>query len=107
MGTSDSSTYQEALSKAFAGIKAILQRRQLDPLRYIVDIDSGQPVFAHRDTHLLRIAYNRHEVLSMEAAIPHEWLVEQAGEGHENFLRTVDDMVLQLKGKVLATGRLL
>jgi len=107
MVTSDSSTYQEALSKAFAGIKAILQRRQLDPLRYVVDIDSGQPVFAHRDTHLLRIAYNRHEVLSMEAAIPHEWLVEQAGEGHENFLRTVDDMVLQLKGKVLATGRLL
>jgi len=107
MGTSDSSTYQEALSKAFAGIKAILQRRQLDPLRYVVDIDSGQPVFAHRDTHLLRIAYNRHEVLSMEAAIPHEWLVEQAGEGHENFLRTVDDMVLQLKGKVQATGRLL
>jgi len=107
MVTSDSSTYQEALSKAFAGIKAILQRRQLDPLRYIVDIDSGQPVFAHRDTHLLRIAYNRHEVLSMEAAIPHEWLVEQAGDGHENFLRTVDDMVLQLKGKIQATGRLL
>jgi hypothetical protein len=107
MVASDSSTYQEALSKAFAGIKAILQRRQLDPLRYVVDIDSGQPVFAHRDTHLLRIAYNRHEVLSMEAAIPHEWLVEQAGEGHENFLRTVDDMVLQLKGKVQATGRLL
>ena len=107
MVASDSSTYQEALSKAFAGIKAILQRRQLDPLRYIVDIDSGQPVFAHRDTHLLRIAYNRHEVLSMEAAIPHEWLVEQAGEGHENFLRTVDDMVLQLKDKVQATGRLL
>jgi hypothetical protein len=43
----------------------------------------------------------------MEAAIPHEWLIEQAGEGHENFLRTVDDMVLQLKGKVQATGRLL
>ena len=107
MVISDSSTYQEVLSKAFAGIKAILQRRQLDPLRYIVDIDSGQPVFAHRDTHLLRIAYNRHEVLSMEAAIPHQWLVEQAGEGHENFLRTVDDMVLELKGKVQATGRLL
>ena len=107
MITTDSLTYQEALSKAYAGIKTILQRRQLDPLRYIVDIDSGQPVFAHRDTHLLRIAYNRHEVLSMEAAIPHEWLVEQAGEGHENFLRTVDDMVLQLKGKVQATGRLL
>lgn len=107
MVISDSSTYQEVLSKAFAGIKAILQRRQLDPLRYIVDIDSGQPVFAHRDTHLLRIAYNRHEVLSMEAAIPHQWLVEQSGEGHDNFLRTVDDMVLELKGKVQATGRLL
>ena len=107
MVTSDSSTYQEALSKAFAGIKAILQRRQLDPLRYIVDIDSGQPVFAHRDMHLLRIAYNRFDVLSMEVAIPHEWIVEQAGEGHENFLRAVDDMVLELKGKVQATGRLL
>jgi hypothetical protein len=107
MAASDSSTYQEALSKAFAGIKTILQHRQLDPLRYIVDIDSGQPVFAHRDTHLLRIAYNRHEVLSMQAAIPHEWLVEQAGEGHENFLRMVDDMVLELKVKVQATGRLL
>ena len=107
MVTSDSSTYQEALSSAFASIKTILQRRQLDPLRYIVDIDAGQPVFAQRDTHLLRIAYNRHEVLSMQAAIPNEWLVEQAGEGHENFLRTVDDLVLELKGKVQATGRLL
>ena len=107
MITSDSLTYQEALRKALADIKTSLQRRQLDPLRYIVDIDPGQPVFAPRTTHLLRIAYNRHEVLSMEAAIPHEWLVEQAGEGHENFLRTVDDMVLQLKGKVQATGRLL
>lgn len=104
---SNSLTYQEALSKAFAGIKTILQRRQLDPLRYIVDIDSGQPVFAHRDTHLLRIAYNRHEFLSMEVSIPHEWLVEQAGEEHESFLRAVDNMVLELKGKVQATGRLL
>lgn len=105
MITSDSLTYQEALSQAFAGIKTILQRRQLDPLRYIVDIDAGQPVFAPRNTHLLRIAYNRHEVLSAEVAIPHEWLLGQAGEGHENFLRAVDDMVLDLKGKVLATGR--
>lgn len=105
MIASDSLTYQEALSKALAGIKTILQRRQLDPLRYIVDIDAGQPVFVHRDTHLLRIAYNRHEVLSMEVAIPHEWLLGQVGEGHENFLRVVDDMVLELKGKVHATGR--
>jgi hypothetical protein len=107
MSTSDSLTYQEVLSKAFAGIKTILRRRQLDPLRYIVDIDSGQPVFALRDTHLLRIAYNRHEVLSMEVAIPHQWLVGQAGEDHENFLRAVDDMVLELKGKVQAARRLL
>ena len=107
MVTSDSLTYQDALTKAYAGIKTILQRRQLDPLRYRVDIDSGQPVFAARDTHLLRIAYNRHEVLSMEIPIPHEWLLEQAGEGHENFLRAVDDMVVELKSKVQATGRLL
>jgi hypothetical protein len=105
MITSDSLTYQEALSQAFAGIKTILQRRQLDPLRYIVDIDSGQPVFAPRNTHLLRIAYNRHEVLSVEVVIPHEWLQGQAGEGHENFLRAVDEIVLELKGKILATGR--
>ena len=107
MVTSDSLTYQDALTKAYAGIKTILQRRQLDPLRYIVDIDSGQPVFAPRDTHLLRIAYNRHEVLSMEIPIPHDWLLGQAGEGHENFLRAVDDMVVKLKSKVQATGRLL
>jgi hypothetical protein len=43
----------------------------------------------------------------MEAAIPHEWLLGQVGEGHENFLRAVDDMVTELKGKVHATGRLL
>ena len=107
MVTSDSVTYQQALSKAFAGIKTILQQRQLDPLRYIVDIDSGQPVFAARDTHLLRIAYNRHEILSIEINIPHAWLLEEAGESHDNFLRAVDDMVLELKGKVQATGRLL
>jgi hypothetical protein len=29
------------------------------------------------------------------------------GEDHENFLRTVEDMILELKGKVQATGRLL
>ena len=107
MATSDSVTYQQALSKAFAGIKTILQQRQLDPLRYIVDIDSGQPVFAARDTHLLRIAYNRHEILSMEINIPHAWLLEETGESHDNFLRAVDDMVIELKGKVQATGRLL
>ena len=107
MVTSDSVAYQEALSRAFAGIKTILQRRQLDPLRYIVDIDSGQPVFAARDTHLLRIAYNRHEVLSMEIAIPHQWLLGDAGGNQDNFMRAVDDMVLELKGKIQATGRLL
>ncbi len=105
MIASDSLTYQEALSKARADIKTILQRRQLDPLRYIVDIDSGQPTFALRDTHFLRIAYNRHEDLSAEVAIPHDWLLGGVGEGHENFLRAIDDMVLELKGKVHATGR--
>jgi hypothetical protein len=43
----------------------------------------------------------------MEVAIPHQWLVGQAGEDHENFLRAVDDMVLELKGKVQAARRLL
>jgi len=105
MITSDSLTYQEALSKAFAVIKTILQPRPLAPLRSIADIDFRQPVSAPRITHLLRIAYNRHEDLSMEVAIPHEWLLGQVGEGHENFLRAVDDMVTELKGKVHATGR--
>jgi hypothetical protein len=101
----DSVGYQTALSLALASIKAVIQRRQLDPLRYIVEIDAGLPIFAMRDTHQLRIAYNRFQTLSMEATIPHEWMLEQSGKGHEDFLIAVDDMVLALKGKVQESGR--
>lgn len=101
----DSVAYQTALSQARAGIKTVLQRRQLDPLRYIVDIDAGLPIFATRDTHQLRIAYNRFQDLSMEVTIPHRWVIEQTGKGHEDFLIAVDDMVLELKGKIQAAGR--
>jgi len=76
-------------------------------LRYIVDIDAGLPVFATRDNHQLRIAYNHYPSLSMEVAIPHEWLLEQTGKGHDQFLLAVDDLVLALKGKVQAAGRAL
>ncbi len=101
----DSVGYQTALSQALASIKTAIQRRQLDPLRYIVEIDAGLPIFATRDTHQLRIAYNRFQVLSMEATIPHEWLLEQTGKGHEDFLLAVDDMVLALKNKIQEAGR--
>ena len=101
----DSVGYQTALSLALASIKAVIQRRQLDPLRYIVEIDAGLPIFAMRDTHQLRIAYNRFQTLSMEATIPHEWMLEQSGKGNEDFLIAVDDMVLALKGKVQESGR--
>lgn len=103
----DSVAYQTALSQAQAGIKTVLKRRQLDPLRYIVDIDAGLPVFAMRDTHQLRIAYNHYATLFMEATIPHEWLLEQTGKAHDQFLLAVDDLVLALKGKVQAAGRTL
>ena len=101
----DSVGYQTALSLALASIKAVIQRRQLDPLRYIVEIDAGLPIFAMRDSHQLRIAYNRFQTLSMEATIPHEWMLEQSGKGHEDFLIAVDDMVLALKGKIQESGR--
>ncbi len=101
----DSVGYQTALQQALASIKSVIQRRQLDPLRYIVEIDAGLPIFATRDTHQLRIAYNRFQALSMEATIPHAWLLEQAGKGHEDFLIAVDDMVMALKGKVQEAGR--
>jgi len=101
----DSVAYQTALSLALAAIKTVLQRRQLDPLRYIVDIDAGLPIFATRDTHQLRIAYNRFQDLSMEVTIPNQWMIEQTGKGHEDFLIAVDDMVLALKGKIQAAGR--
>lgn len=101
----DSVGYQTALSLTLASIKAVIQRRQLDPLRYIVEIDAGLPIFAMRGTHQLRIAYNRFQALAMEATIPHEWMLEQTGKGHEDFLIAVDDMVMALKGKIQAAGR--
>ena len=101
----DSLGYQAALSLAMASIRTVIQRRQLDPLRYIVEIDAGLPIFAVRDTHQLRIAYNRFQTLSMEATIPHEWMMEQTGKGHEDFLIAVDDMVMALKGKIQEAGR--
>lgn len=104
-GAYDSVGYQLALSQATASIKTVIQRRQLDPLRYIVQIDAGLPIFAERDTHQLRITYNRFQSLSMETTLPHEWIIEQAGKGHEDFLMAVDDMVLALKGKIQAAGR--
>ena len=104
-GAYDSLGYQLALSQATASIRTVIQRRQLDPLRYIVEIDPGLPIFAERATHHLRITYNRFQSLSMETTLPHEWLVEQAGKDHENFLMAVDDMVLALKGKIQAAGR--
>lgn len=58
-----------------------------------------------RDTHRLRIAYNHYAELSMETTIPHEWLLEQTGRAHDQFLLAVDDMVLALKSKVQAAGR--
>ncbi len=103
--TYDSVGYQTALVQAQASIRTVIQRRQLDPLRYIVEIDAGLPVFATRETHQLRIAYNRFQVLSMEVTIPHAWMLEQTGKGHEDFLIAVDEMVLALKGKIQAAGR--
>ncbi len=58
-----------------------------------------------RDTHQLRIAYNHYAELSMETTIPHEWLLDQTGRAHDQFLLAVDDMVLALKSKVQAAGR--
>ncbi len=101
----DSIAYQSALSRAQATIKTAIQRHQLDPLRYIVEIDAGLPIFETRDTHQLRIGYNRFHTLTMETTIPHEWLLEQTGTGHESFLLAVDNLVLALKDKVLAAGR--
>jgi hypothetical protein len=101
----DSLGYQAALSVAMATIRTVIQRRQLDPLRYVVEIDAGLPIFAMRDTHHLRIAYNRFRTLSMETTIPHAWMMEQSGKGHEDFLVAVDDMVMALKGKIQEAGR--
>lgn len=101
----DSVAYQTTLVQTYANVKSVLQRRLLDPLRYIVEIDAGLPIFALRGTHQLRIGYNRFATLSVEASIPHEWMQEETGEGHDEFMRAVDEMVLALKSKVEATGR--
>jgi hypothetical protein len=104
-GAYDSVAYQTTLVQTHANVKTVLKRRLLDPLRYIVEIDPGLPIFALRDAHRLRIAYNRFATLSVEASIPHEWMLEESGKGHDHFMRAVDDMVLSLKSKVEATGR--
>ncbi|HEX7955266.1 MAG TPA: hypothetical protein VF523_19565 [Burkholderiales bacterium] len=101
----DPIAYQTALSLAHASIRTAIQRRQLDPMRYIVEIDAGLPIFAMRETHLVRIAYNRFQTLAAEATIPHEWMMEQTGKGHEDFLNAVDDLVMALKGKIQSAGR--
>jgi hypothetical protein len=41
----------------------------------------------------------------MEVTIPHPWMIEQTGKGHEDFLIAVDNMVLELKGRIQAAGR--
>ena len=104
-GTYDSVAYQTTLAQTYANIKSVLVRRLLDPLRYIVEIDAGLPIFGLRNTHQLRIGYNRFAALSVEASIPHEWMLEETGKGHEDFMRALDDMVLELKNKMEASGR--
>jgi hypothetical protein len=103
--TYDSVAYQTTLVQTYANVKNVLKRRSLDPLRYIVEIDAGLPIFALRDAHQLRIAYNRFATLSVEASIPHQWMQEESGEEHDHFMRAVDELVLSLKSKVEATGR--
>ncbi|MGH8677341.1 MAG: hypothetical protein ACREUQ_03190 [Burkholderiales bacterium] len=97
--------YQQALLKALDRINNVLRRRDMDPLRYIVQIDPGLPAFERRETHHLRIGYNRHDILSTETAIPHKWLLEQAGPNCDAFLAAVDDLALELKGRVRTAGR--
>lgn len=102
--TYDSIAYQTKLAQAYANIKSVLKRRLSDPLRFMIDIDAGMPVFASRDVHKLRIAYNRFANLAVEASIPHEWLQEETGKAHDDFMLAVDDMVLALKSKVEMAG---
>lgn len=101
----DSVAYQTTLVQTYANVRSVLKQRLLDPLRYIVEIDAGLPIFALRNSHRLRIAYNRFASLSVETSIPHEWMQEEVGKGHDHFMRAVDDLVLSLKSKVEATGR--
>ena len=98
--------YQTSLFNALAGVKMVLKRRQLDPLRYTVTIDDGLPVFELRDPHHLQIAYNRFPTLSTSTIVPHEWLV-QGGKPHEHFMLAADDLVMAMKGMVQAAGKAL
>jgi hypothetical protein len=100
----DSMSYQVSLSRALASIRTVLLRRQLDPLRYTVEIDPGLPVFAPRPIHMLRVSYNRQAALSMEIAIPHESLTAASGKPHEDFLVAVDELILALKSRIQAAG---
>jgi hypothetical protein len=97
--------YQESVSRALADIKLSLRRQQLDPLRYLVDIDAGLARFEPRSSHPLRISYNRHEELAMERTIPHAWLIEPSGDDHDRFISAVDELVSALKAQVQASGR--
>lgn len=101
----DSVAYQTQLSQAHVAIRGALQHRHLDPPRYRVDIDPGVPIFAPRVIHLLRIAYNRHETLSVELDVPHEWLIVQTGQAREDFISAMDVQILALRDRVLAAGR--
>ena len=78
--TYDSVAYQTTLAQTHTNIKSVLVRRLLDPLRYIVSIDAGLPMFGLRNTHQLRIGYNRFANLSLEASIPHEWMQDETGQ---------------------------
>lgn len=102
--TYDSIAYQTMLAQAYANIKTVLRRRLSDPLRYRIEIDAGLPVFAFRKIHQLRIGYNRFAKLTVEASIPHEWLQEETGKPHDDFMLAVDDMVLALRSKVEVAG---
>lgn len=97
--------YQEAVSIALAAIGTELRDQDLDPLRYLVDIDAGLPLFAPRENHQLRVAYNHRRELSMEASVPHEWLIASAGVDRDQFIAAVTDLVSALKTKVLESGR--
>jgi hypothetical protein len=70
-----------------------------------VTIDDGLPVFEQRDVHRLQIAYNRFPALATGTVIPHEWLMQQAGNPHEMFMLAVDDLVMAMKGMVQAAGK--
>lgn len=97
--------YQESLSGALADVTVGLRQQGLDPLRYLVDIDAGLAMFAPRDTHQIRVTYNHRSELSMEATVPHEWLVAPKGSKHDQLIAAISELVSALKSKVEASGR--